>query len=75
MYGRLVMTKPSNKEYKRLKIDYNCYLRNDGLSDNRLRRFLIDFMDLLNIYRAENFKYRERIKTLKEVIRMMKETG
>jgi hypothetical protein len=67
------MTKPSNKEYKRLKFDYNCYLRNDGLSDNRLRRFLIDFMDLLNIYRVENFKYRERIKTLKEVIRMMKE--
>ena len=67
------MTKPSNKEYIRIKSDYNGYLRNDGLSDNRLRRFLIDFMDLLNNYRAENLKYRERIKTLKEVIRMMKE--
>ena len=67
------MTKPSNKEYRRIRSDYNGYLRNDGLSDNRLRRFLIDFMDLLNNYRAENFKYRERIKTLKEVIRMMKE--
>ena len=67
------MTKPNNKEYRRIRSDYNGYLRNDGLSDNRLRRFLIDFMDLLNNYRAENFKYRERIKTLKEVIRMMKE--
>ena len=67
------MTKPSNKEYRRIRSDYNGYLRNDGLSDNRLRRFLIDFMDLLNNYRAENFKYRERIKTLKEVIRMLKE--
>lgn len=66
------MTKPSNKEYRRIRSDYNGYLRNDGLSDNRLRRFLIDFMDLLNNYRAENFKYRERIKTLKEVIRMLK---
>ena len=66
------MTKPNNKEYRRIRSDYNGYLRNDGLSDNRLRRFLIDFMDLLNNYRAENFKYRERIKTLKEVIRMMK---
>ena len=66
------MTKPSNKEYRRIRSDYNGYLRNDGISDNRLRRFLIDFMDLLNNYRAENFKYRERIKTLKEVIRMMK---
>ena len=68
------MTKPSNKEYRRIRSDYNGYLRNDGLSDNRLRRFLIDFMDLLNNYRAENFKYRERIKTLKEVIRIMKDT-
>ena len=67
------MTKPSNKEYRRIRSDYNGYLRNDGLSNNRLRRFLIDFMDLLNNYRAENFKYRERIKTLKEVIRMLKE--
>lgn len=67
------MTKPNNKEYRRIRSDYNGYLRNDGLSDNRLRRFLIDFMDLLNNYRAENLKYRERIKTLKEVIRMMKE--
>lgn len=71
--GGLTMTKPSNKEYRRIRSDYNGYLRNDGLSDNRLRRFLIDFMDLLNNYRAENFKYRERIKTLKEVIRMLKE--
>lgn len=65
------MTKYKNKKHQSLKFDYNCLIKNQ--SDNAVRRFLIEAMELLNDYSVENIKYRERIKTLKEVIRMMKE--
>lgn len=65
------MTRPVNKEYDRLKSYYHGLLRT--VKEQNIRLFLIDIMDLLNNYKAENMKYRERIKTLKEVLRMMKE--
>lgn len=65
------MTRPANKEYDRLKTYYNGLLRT--VKEQNIRLFLIDIMELLNNYRVENIKYRERIKTLKEVLRMMKE--
>lgn len=65
------MTKPANKEYDRLKSYYNGLLRT--VKEQNIRVFLKDIMKLLNNYKVENMKYRERIKTLKEVLRMMKE--
>lgn len=65
------MTRPVNKEYDRLKFDYDVLLRT--VKEQNIRVFLKDIMKLLNNYKAENMKYRERIKTLKEVLRMMKE--
>ena len=65
------MTRPVNKEYDRLKSYYNCLLRT--VKEQDIRVFLKDVMKLLNNYKVENLKYRERIKTLKEILRMMKE--
>lgn len=65
------MTKPANKEYDRLKSYYDVLLRT--VKEQNIRVFLKDIMKLLNNYKAENMKYRERIKTLKEVLRMMKD--
>ena len=65
------MTRPVNKEYDRLKSYYNGLLRT--VKEQDIRVFLKDIMKLLNNYKAENMKYRERIKTLKEVLRMMKD--
>lgn len=65
------MTKYKNKKHKSLKYDYNYLMQTQ--KDNNVRCFLIEAMELLNDYSVENIKYRERIKTLKEVIRMMKE--
>ena len=65
------MTKYKNKKYWSLKFDYDYLIKTQ--SDNTVRRFLIEVMELLNDYRVENIKYRERIKTLKEVLRMMKD--
>lgn len=66
------MTRPVNKEYDRLKSYYDVLLRT--VKEQNIRLFLIDIMRLLNNYKAENIKYRERIKILKEIIRMMKES-
>lgn len=65
------MTKYKNKKHWSLKFDYDYLIKTQ--SDSTVRRFLIEVMELLNDYRVENIKYRERIKTLKEVLRMMKE--
>ena len=65
------MTRPANKEYDRLKSYYDALLRT--VKEQNIRIFLIDIMKLLNNYKVENMKYRERIKTLKEILRMMKE--
>lgn len=65
------MTRPVNKEYDRLKSYYDVLLRT--VKEQNIRVFLKDIMKLLNNYKVENMKYRERIKTLKEVLRMMKE--
>ena len=65
------MTKYKNKKHWSLKFDYDYLIKTQN--DNTVRRFLIEAMELLNDYRVENIKYRERIKTLKEILRMMKE--
>lgn len=65
------MTKYKNKKHWSLKFDYDYLIKTQN--DNTVRRFLIESMELLNDYRVENIKYRERIKTLKEILRMMKE--
>jgi hypothetical protein len=65
------MTKYKNKKHWSLKFDYDYLIKTQ--SDSTVRRFLIEVMELLNDYRVENIKYRERIKTLKEVLRMMKD--
>lgn len=65
------MTRYKNKKHWSLKFDYDYLIKTQ--SDSTVRRFLIEVMELLNDYRVENIKYRERIKTLKEVLRMMKE--
>ena len=65
------MTKSNNKAYQSLRHDYNSLLRTQ--SDSFVRYFAIKAMELLNNYRVENIQYRERIKTLKEILRIMKE--
>jgi hypothetical protein len=65
------MTRYKNKKHWSLKFDYDYLIKTQ--SDSTVRRFLIEVMELLNDYRVENIKYRERIKTLKEVLRMMKD--
>ena len=65
------MTRPVNKEYDRLKSYYDGLLRT--VKEQNIRVFLKDIMKLLNNYKVENMKYRERIKILKEILRMMKE--
>lgn len=65
------MTRPVNKEYDRLKCYYDVLLRT--VKEQKIRVFLKDIMKLLNNYKVENMKYRERIKILKEILRMMKE--
>ena len=65
------MTKYKNKKHWSLKFDYDYLMKTQN--DNTVRRFLIEAMELLNDYRVENIKYRERIKTLKKILRMMKE--
>lgn len=65
------MTKYKNKKHWSLKFDYDHLIKTQ--SDNTVRCFLIEAMELLNDYRVENIKYRERIKTLKEVLRMVKD--
>lgn len=63
------MTKPRNKKYNYLIDDIRIFITH--CRDNPTRRLLVDVRDLLWAYRDENSRYRERIKTLKEIIRLI----
>lgn len=68
------MTRYENKEYNYLKIDYERYLipeliLNNGNLSFSIRRFCSRAMDLLEEYHIKDIQYRERIKTLKEIIK------
>lgn len=72
------MTRHENKEYNYLKLDYErnitpqLYKSNGGL-DYGTSSFCMRAMGLLEEYHIKDIQYRERIKTLKEILRMMKE--
>lgn len=66
------MTRYENKEYNRLKRCFERWvipeLRKKETSYD-IRRFCLEVMDLLDEYHIKDIQYRERIKTLKEVIK------
>ena len=63
------MTRPRNKKCNYLLDDIRIFINH--CRDNQTRRLLVDVRNLLWVYRDENSRYRERIKTLKEVIRLI----
>lgn len=63
------MTRPQNKRHEYILYILNTYITNS--SDNEARKFLKEVRGLLNDYKDENSRYRERIKTLKEIIRLI----
>ena len=68
------MTRYENKEYNKLKFNYETFVRkemwhNDGNLPFSMSSFCMHAMDLLEEYHIKDIQYRERIKTLKEIIR------
>ena len=64
------MTRPRNKQYEMLMYEYRIYI--SQCKDWRLRNFLRDTRELLEDYKKENERFRERIKTLKGLIKEIK---
>lgn len=68
------MTRYENKEYNRLKLEYENFVKkemwhNNGNLPFSMSSFCMHAMDLLDEYHIKDIQYRERIKTLKEIIR------
>ena len=68
------MTRYENKEYNYLKIRYERDIEKklwhkDGNLEHDISSFCMDAMDLLEEYHIKDIQYRERIKTLKEMLK------
>ena len=73
------MTRYENKEYNYLKWDYEnkiCHKlwHNKGDADWDISSFCLHAMALLNEYHIKDIQYRERIKTLKEILKEFKKS-
>ena len=73
------MTRYENKEYNFLKKDYENKIRhklwhNKGNADWDISSFCLRAMDLLDEYYIKDIQYRERIKTLKEMLKEFKKS-
>lgn len=68
------MTRYENKEYVKLKRDFENNISKEMWHYNgnlpfSISSFCIHAMDLLDEYHIKDIQYRERIKTLKELIK------